>query len=65
MEGQYDCEYDLFFYNVNIKLHEQLQYSNIPHDFIIRPGAHNWEYWNNAIKYQLLYFNEYFNKVGK
>lgn len=60
-----DCGKDDFFYNVNMKLHEQLMYSNIPHDFIIRPGAHTWNYWTNAIKYQLLYFNDFFNKVEK
>ncbi|MDR6785354.1 S-formylglutathione hydrolase FrmB [Pedobacter africanus] len=57
-----DCGKEDFFYHVNMKLHEELQYNNIPHDFIIRPGTHNWEYWTNAIKYQLLYFNDFFNK---
>lgn len=57
-----DCGKDDFFYNVNMKLHEELLYKNIPHDFIIRPGAHNWEYWDNAVKYQLLYFNSFFNR---
>lgn len=60
-----DCGKEDFFYEVNMKLHEKLQYNNIPHDFIIRPGAHNGAYWNNAIKYQLLYFNTFFNKKGK
>ncbi|TCC92504.1 alpha/beta hydrolase [Pedobacter hiemivivus] len=59
-----DCGKDDFFYNVNMKLHETLQYSNIPHDFIIRPGVHNWDYWSNAIKYQLMYFNGFFTKKG-
>ncbi|WP_316819337.1 alpha/beta hydrolase family protein [Pedobacter nyackensis] len=59
-----DCGKEDFFYQVNMKLHEQLQYNNIPHDFIIRPGVHNWEYWANAIKYQLMYFNGFFNKKG-
>lgn len=57
-----DCGKDDFFYNVNVKLHQQLLYSNIPHDFIIRPGAHNWDYWKNAIGYQLMFFNNFFNK---
>jgi S-formylglutathione hydrolase FrmB len=59
-----DCGKDDFFYNVNMKLHETLLYSNIPHDFIIRPGVHNWDYWSNAIKYQLMYFNGFFTKKG-
>lgn len=57
-----DCGYDDFFFKVNENLHEQLQYRNIPHDFIARPGAHNWNYWSNAVLYQLLFMHEYFNK---
>ncbi|WP_316793813.1 alpha/beta hydrolase family protein [Pedobacter frigoris] len=57
-----DCGKEDFFYEVNMKLHEQLQYSNIPHDFTIRPGAHNWDYWKNAIGFQLMFFNNFFNK---
>ena len=35
-----DCGTNDFFYNVNVKLHDKLVYSNIPHDFITRPGGH-------------------------
>lgn len=55
-----DCGTDDFFYEVNQRLHEELLYRNIPHDYIIRPGAHNWDYWSNAIKYQALFFHDYF-----
>jgi len=55
-----DCGIDDFFYAVNQNLHEQLLFRNIPHDFITRPGAHNWSYWNNAIQHQLLFMNNYF-----
>lgn len=55
-----DCGVDDFFYEVNEKLHQELLYRNIPHDYISRPGVHNWEYWNNAIKYQVLFFSNYF-----
>jgi len=57
-----DCGRDDFFYNVNLQLHEKLLYNNIPHDFTIRPGVHNWEYWSNAIGFQLMYFNNFFNR---
>lgn len=57
-----DCGKDDFFYNVNIKLHEKLMYNNIPHDFTIRPGAHNWEYWANSIGFQLMFFYNNFNR---
>lgn len=55
-----DCGTSDFFYDVNVQLHEALLYRNIPHDFISRPGVHNWEYWTNAIKYQVLFFSDYF-----
>ncbi|WP_129716581.1 alpha/beta hydrolase family protein [Pedobacter sp. SYP-B3415] len=55
-----DCGKGDFFYDVNVALHEKLDYLNINHDFIIRPGVHNWEYWSNAVGYQLLYFSRFF-----
>ncbi len=57
-----DCGTDDFFYKVNIALHEKLLYNNIPHDFISRPGGHTWEYWSNAISYQLLFMHKYFDR---
>jgi S-formylglutathione hydrolase FrmB len=55
-----DCGTEDFFYKVNVNLHDLLVLRNIPHDFYVRPGAHNWAYWSNSIKYQLLYFHDYF-----
>ncbi|GAA3581041.1 alpha/beta hydrolase family protein [Snuella lapsa] len=57
-----DCGYDDFFFDVNKKLHKKLLERNIAHDFIERPGKHNWKYWTNAIKYQIMFFNDYFRK---
>ncbi|WP_167273756.1 alpha/beta hydrolase [Dyadobacter arcticus] len=57
-----DCGTDDFFIRVNENLHEQLMYRNIPHDYIVRPGAHNWNYWTNAVQYQLLFMSNYFSK---
>ena len=51
-----------FFYQVNKQLHEDLLAAEVPHDYICRPGGHSWQYWNNAVLYALLYFNEYFNR---
>jgi S-formylglutathione hydrolase FrmB len=60
-----DCGTEDFFYKVNENLHQQLLYRNIPHDFITRPGAHNWNYWSNSIQYQLLFMNNYFKSQMK
>ncbi|MCM1030514.1 MAG: esterase family protein [Oscillibacter sp.] len=57
-----DCGSEDFFYEVNKALHEKLLARRIPHDFIIRPGAHNRPYWKNAVNYQLLYFHLFFRR---
>lgn len=59
-----DCGTDDFFYEVNKRLHQELNYRRIPHDFISRPGAHNWTYWANAVKYQALFFADFFEKTN-
>jgi len=60
-----DCGTEDFFFKVNENLHQQLLYRNIPHDYITRPGAHNWNYWANAIQYQLLFMSNYFKSQLK
>ena len=55
-----DCGVNDFFIQVNRNLHQKLLDKKIDHDYIERPGEHNWTYWNNAIKYQLLFFHRYF-----
>ena len=55
-----DCGTSDFFYGVNEQLHRKLLDRNIPHMYITRPGAHNWEYWQQSISYQLLYFSKFF-----
>lgn len=57
-----DCGTEDFFFRVNDHLHQQLVMRNIPHDYISRPGAHDWKYWSNAINYQLLFMSNYFNR---
>jgi S-formylglutathione hydrolase FrmB len=57
-----DCGTEDFFYEVNERLHQELLYHNIQHDYISRPGVHNGEYWNNSIEYQLLFFSKFFRK---
>ncbi len=58
----FDCGVDDFFYQVNKNLHEKMVERNIPHDYIERPGKHNMPYWKNAIQYQLMFFNDFFNE---
>lgn len=55
-----DCGTEDFFYAVNHALHEKMLTLKIPHDYIERPGKHDWAYWSNAVEYQVLFFSDYF-----
>jgi S-formylglutathione hydrolase FrmB len=55
-----DCGTDDFFHTVNLNLHQKLLENNIAHTYISRPGRHDAPYWNNAIRYQLLFIAESF-----
>lgn len=57
-----DCGMDDIFYRGNIELHRKMLQWKIPHDYIERPGKHDWDYWSNAVQFQLFYFNNYFKK---
>lgn len=62
MDIIFDCGVDDFFYDANKRVHEKLLQRNIPHDYIERPGGHNAKYWRNAIEYQMLFFNKFFQE---
>jgi S-formylglutathione hydrolase FrmB len=58
-----DCGVSDIFYQINAGLHRRLMALNIDHDYIERPGEHNWQYWDNSIRYQFLYFDRCFQKA--
>jgi putative tributyrin esterase len=53
-----DCGIDDFLIEPNKELHRRLVYSKVEHDYTERPGAHTWEYWENALPYHVLFFNK-------
>jgi S-formylglutathione hydrolase FrmB len=55
-----DCGVDDFFMPVNRALHQRLLELKVAHDYTERPGGHGWDYWANAVKYQVLYFSSKF-----
>ncbi len=59
----FDCGVDDFFYDANIRFHNKMKQRNISHEFISRPGSHNWEYFTKSLPYQLLFFNDFFNII--
>ena len=60
-----DCGVDDFFIDVNRELHKKMLVLKIKHDYIERPGKHNIEYWENSLKFQVLFFYNFFNDTIK
>ena len=60
-----DCGVSDFYYQINAGLHRRLLSLKIDHDYIERPGEHNWAYWTNSIQYQMLFFDSCFEKGKK
>ena len=56
----FDCGVDDFFYPDNKALHNKLVAMHVKHDYIERPGKHDWSYWSNAVEYQLYFFRKFF-----
>ena len=57
----FDCGDKDIFVDGNRRLHQKMQQLKIQHEYIERPGEHNWQYWSNAIPFQLLFFQRFFN----
>lgn len=56
----FDCGTSDFFLDVNERLHKELTYRNIPHEYTTRPGAHKADYWQVSVEPQLMYFSRRF-----
>jgi len=59
-----DIGVDDFLIEANRELHRRLVYAKVPHDYTERPGAHTWEYWQNALPYQVLFFSKVLKNNG-
>ncbi|PVZ83761.1 XynC protein [Serratia sp. S1B] len=57
-----DCGVNDFFIEPNRKLHKRLLELNINHNYLESPGGHSWDYWDNAVKYQLLFMKNVLEK---
>lgn len=60
-----DCGTEDFIYGMSKLAHEKMMKLKIKHDYIERPGKHDWPYWRNAIRYQVLFFKNYFLTASK
>lgn len=59
-----DCGVDDFLIEPNRELHRRLVYNKVSHEYTERPGAHTWEYWENALPYQVLFFSKVLKSNG-
>jgi S-formylglutathione hydrolase FrmB len=57
-----DCGTEDYIYPMTKRTHDRMMQLKIPHDYIERPGKHDWAYWRNSIPYQLMFFKKYFLK---
>lgn len=60
----FDCGVDDGLIEINREMHRRLVYNHTPHDYTERPGAHNWDYWQNALPYQVLFLQQVLKANG-
>ncbi|SKA07233.1 alpha/beta hydrolase [Sediminibacterium ginsengisoli] len=60
-----DCGTEDMIVAMSRAAHEKMLKLKIPHDYIERPGKHDWKYWNTAVDYQMLFFRKHFDTVKK
>ncbi len=56
---RFDCGKNDPLFEANLLLHQHLLENNIPHEFKINEGEHNWDYWKENIAETLLFFSRY------
>ena len=59
-----DCGVDDGLLEINREVHRRLLYNRTPHDYAERPGAHTWAYWQTALPYQVLFFQQVLRANG-
>jgi len=59
-----DCGVDDGLLDINREVHRRLLYNHTPHDYTERPGAHTWDYWQNALPYQVLFLHQVLKSNG-
>ncbi|RAI88483.1 alpha/beta hydrolase [Algoriphagus yeomjeoni] len=58
----FDCGDDDFLYEGNSLVHIALKKKEIPHEFRIRDGAHNWTYWRESLPEVLSFVSDTFRQ---
>jgi enterochelin esterase-like enzyme len=58
----FDCGDDDFLYEGNSLVHIAMKKMEIPHEFRIRDGAHNWTYWRESLPNVLAFVSDTFHQ---
>lgn len=57
-----DCGDDDFLYEGNSLVHIAMKKQNIPHEYRVRNGAHNWTYWRESLPEVLGFISQAFHQ---
>lgn len=57
-----DCGDDDFLYKGNATLHILMRDLNIPHEYRVRQGGHEWEYWRTGLQNALPFVSKSFHR---
>ena len=57
-----DCGDDDFLIEGNIEVHLAMKEKDIPHEFRVRDGAHNWTYWRESLPEVLRFISDAFHQ---
>jgi enterochelin esterase-like enzyme len=57
-----DCGDDDFLYEGNALVHIALRKKEVPHEFRVREGAHNWKYWRESLPAVLEFVSQSFHR---
>lgn len=57
-----DCGDDDFLYEGNSLIHIAMRKKEIPHEYRVRDGAHNWTYWRTALPVVLGFVSDAFHQ---
>ncbi|HLU94422.1 MAG TPA: alpha/beta hydrolase family protein [Membranihabitans sp.] len=56
-----DCGDDDFLYEGNALVHIAMREKEVPHEYRVRDGGHNWKYWRESLVDVLLFISRRFN----
>ncbi len=57
-----DCGDDDFLYEGNSLVHIEMRKKEIPHEYRVRNGAHNWTYWRESLPEVLSFISDTFHQ---